>query len=79
MGNEMAYYVVVQCLELEREREELQRQLRDGFPTDRADFTRATSDSRSGQAMARWLLWLGRLTEYRLAVRLAHDGDQEEG
>ena len=79
MGNETAYHVVVQCLGLEREREALQQQLSDGFLTDRADFARAMSDSRSGQAMAHWLLWLGRLTEYRLAVRLAHDGDQEEG
>src|SRR5436190_22150419 len=79
IGNETAYHVVVQCLELERERKELQRQLGDGFLTDRANFARATSDSRSGQAMARWLLRLGRLIEYRLAVRLARDGDQEEG
>src|SRR5436190_23889835 len=73
MGNETAYHVVVQCLELEREREALQRQLGDGFPTDRADSARATSDSSSGQAMARSLPRLARLTEDRLAVRLARD------
>lgn len=37
-----------------------------------------TSNNNTGAEVARWLLKLGRLTEFRLAIRLARDSTMTE-
>ena len=44
----------------------------------RIDFRRATESNDTAAVLVRWVLSLGRLREYRLAVRLENDEEDEE-
>ena len=41
-------------------------------------YSEATSSNDTGAIVARWLLGLGRLPEFRLAIRLAGDSSRTE-
>ena len=47
-------------------------------PTDRSSLAEATKSRTTGGEIVRWLLKLGRLKEFRLAIRLAQDNGAEE-
>ena len=47
-------------------------------PTDRSSLAEATKSGTTGGELVRWLLKLGRLKEFRLAIRLAQDSSMEE-
>ena len=47
-------------------------------PTDRGSLTGATKNGTTGGEIVRWLLKLGRLREFRLAIRLAQDSSEVE-
>jgi hypothetical protein len=57
----------------------LRRELGDKSFTDREGFNAALADGDSGRIIARWLLRLGRLKEFRLAVKLARDSSNGQG
>ena len=52
--------------------------LRAATPTDQSSLAEATKKGTSGGEIVRWLLKLGRLREFRLAIRLAQDGSKME-
>ena len=47
-------------------------------PIDRSSLAEATKNGNTGGEIVRWLLKLGRLREFRLAIRLAQDSSEVE-
>ena len=47
-------------------------------PTDRSSLAEATKSCTTSGELVRWLLRLGRLREFRLAIRLAQDNGTVE-
>ena len=78
IGDETPLHLATACPGTERQRANLRRELGEKAFTDRAGFDAATADGDTGRVIARWLLRLGRLKEFRLAMRLAHDSSNEE-
>ena len=72
-------YIVLYYLELQQEREELQRALLLYPLRTTRDFIAATADPACAGTVVRWLLATGCLPEYRRACRYAAIQDQEEG
>ena len=78
IGDETPLHLATACPGTERQRANLRRELGEKAFTDRAGFDAATADGDTGRVIARWLLRLGRLKEFRLAMRLARDSSNEE-
>ena len=78
IGDETPLYLATACPSTEQQRADLRRELGEASFMDRAGFEAATADGDTGRVIARWLLRLGRLKEYRLAMRLARDSTNED-
>ena len=67
---ETAAHITLHCLSYEAERRDLQNMLPRPIRTTR-DLAEITSSEGAALTLVRWFLRLGRLKEYRLAIRLA--------
>jgi hypothetical protein len=63
---------------MEEDRERLRATLRTNPMQNSIDFRRAMESNDTAAVLVRWVLSLGRLREYRLAVRLENDVEDEE-
>ena len=77
-GRETAIHILTECRDTEEQRIDLRIALGSSAFTDRGGMAEATSSNDTGAIVARWLLGLGRLPEYRLAIRLARDSSMTE-
>ena len=77
-GRETAIHILTECRDTEDQRTGLRAALGASAFTDRQGMGRATSSNDTGAIVARWLLGLGRLPEFRLAIRLAGDSSRTE-
>jgi hypothetical protein len=77
-ARETAAHLVLNCPDVEEDRERLRATLRTNPMQNSIDFRRATESNDTAAVLVRWVLSLGRLREYRLAVRLENDEEDEE-
>ena len=66
---ETAAHIILHCPLLAAQRNSLNKDLRRPLRT-RRDFDEATAKDGPAQSIARWMLWIGRIREYRLAEGL---------
>src|SRR6201996_5113534 len=77
-ARETVAHLALNCPEVEEDRERLRATLRTNPMQNSIDFRRATESKDKAAVLVRWELSLGRLREYRLAVRLEKDEEDEE-
>ena len=77
-GRETALHLILECRDTIAQRWDLMEALGTATPTDRSSLTEATKSHTTGGEIVRWLLKLGRLREFRLAIRLAQDNSTVE-
>src|ERR1700742_1187451 len=77
-ARETVAHLALNCPEVEEDRERLRATLRTNPMQNSIDFRRATKSKDTAAVLVRWVLSLGRLREYRLAVRLENGEEDEE-
>ena len=77
-GRETALHLILDCQDTTAERWDLVETLGATIPMDRNSLAEATKNCTTGGGIVRWLLKLGRLKEFRLAIRLAQDSSTVE-
>ena len=77
-GRETALHLILECRDTTSQRWDLMEALGAATPTDRSSLAEATKNGNTGREIVRWLLRLGRLREFRLAIRLAQDSSKVE-
>jgi len=77
-GRETALHLILECRDTTSQRWDLMEALGAATPTDRSSLAEATKNGNTGREIVRWLLRLGRLREFRLAIRLAQDSSEVE-
>ena len=70
-GREIALHLILECRNIILQRWDLIEVLGAATPIDRSSLAEATKNSNTGGEIVWWLLKLGRLREFRLAIRLA--------
>ena len=70
-GRETALHLILECRDTALQRWDLIEVLGAATPTDQSSLAEAIKKGTSGGEIVRWLLKLGRLREFRLAIRLA--------
>ena len=78
LGKEIALYLLTECRETIVQRWDLIEILGATMPTDCNSLAEATTNRNRSRVIVRWLLGLGRLREFQLAIRLAQDNSMEE-
>ena len=77
-GRETALHLILECRDTASQRWDLMEALGAATPIDRSSLAEAMKNSTTGGEIVWWLLRLGRLREFRLAIRLAQDSSAVE-
>ena len=77
-GRDIVLHLIIECRDTIVRRWDLMEALGTAMPIDRSSLAEAIKSGTTGGELVRWLLKLGRLREFRLAIRLAQDDSPEE-
>jgi hypothetical protein len=69
-GRDTVLHLITEYRDITTQRQDLRKALGSAIPTNRSSLTEATKSGTTGGELVHWLLKLGRLREFRLAIRL---------
>ena len=76
LGKETPVHLVIFCPDLAEERRRLQEALAPAPLQTGRDFATATAGPKTAVIIVRWLLSLGRISEYRRAIRYIEEAER---